>query len=237
MNQHPTILVVDDDPRICRVLSRYLGAAGYQVLIATDGAEMRHAMKASEPDLVILDLQLPGEHGLDLARNLRQDSRVGIIILTGSGDKIDEIVGLEGGADGYLTKPVDERALLAHVRSVLRRVMDSSPVHASDDPGIVEFAGWTLDLTAHELKSENGEEMALTNHEFQLLKIFVKNANQVMSRDQIMDNLAGRDWMPNDRSIDVLVGKLRKKIEPNPHSPSLIKTLRGVGYKFTVRVV
>ena len=237
MNPHATILVVDDDPRICRVLSRYLGSAGYKVLVALDGSEMWDAMKASDPDLVILDLQLPGEHGLDLVRSLRQNSTVGIIILTGSGDKIDEIVGLEGGADDYLTKPVDERGLLAHVRSVLRRVMDSSRAHAKDDPGIVEFAGWRLDLTAHELKSENGEELKLTNHEFQLLKIFVLNANQVMSRDQIMDNLAGRDWMPNDRSIDVLVGKLRKKIEPDPDNPRLIKTLRGAGYKFTARIV
>lgn len=236
MEQNLTILVVDDDPRICRVLSRYLSTAGYRVLVAGNGSEMRDAMAEQEPDLVILDLQLPGEHGLDLARELRRNSRVGIIILTGSGDKIDEIVGLEGGADDYLLKPVDERELLARIRSVLRRVIDSSPSQSLDDQGIIEFSDWILDLTAHELKSKSGEEVSLTSHEFQLLKIFVENPNQVMSRDRIMDNLAGRDWTPNDRSIDVLVGKLRKKIEPNPEKPSLIKTLRGAGYKFTARI-
>jgi len=236
MNQHATILLVDDDPRICKVLSRDLTSSGYQVLIAHDGAEMREAMKAREPDLVILDLQLPGEHGLELTRSLRQNSKVGIIILTGSGDKIDEIVGLEGGADDYLTKPVDERELLARVRSVLRRVMDGSPSHGKLDPSKIRFAGWMLDLTAHELKSESGEDIALTSREFQLLKVFVKNANKVMSRDQIMDKLVGRNLAPNDRSIDVLVGKLRKKIETDPDRPRLIKTMHGAGYKFTVKI-
>jgi two-component system OmpR family response regulator len=228
-----TILVVDDDPRICRVLSRYLMTAGYRVLVAGNGSEMRHIMEEHRPDLVVLDLQLPGEHGLDLARELRRSSRVGIVILTGSGDKIDEIVSLEGGADDYLVKPVDERELLARIRSVLRRVIDNSPSQDHEEQGIIKFADRILDLAAHELRSKNGEETSLTSHEFQLLKIFVENPNQVMSRDQIMDNIAGRDWMPNDRSIDVLVGKLRKKIEVNPENPKLIKTLRGAGYKFT----
>lgn len=236
MDQNTTILIVDDDPRICRVLQRYLTTAGYRVLLAGDGSEMREVMRMQETDLVILDLQLPGEHGLDLARELRQKSNVGIIIVTGSGDKIDEIVGLEGGADDYLTKPVNERELLARIRSVLRRVTVNSAAHGLDGKEIIEFSNWILDLRAHELTSINGEETTLTSHEFQLLKVLVENANKVLSRDQIMDSITGRDWMPNDRSIDVLVGKLRKKIEANPEKPKLIKTLRGSGYKFTARI-
>ncbi|MFT7266257.1 MAG: two-component system OmpR family response regulator [Halioglobus sp.] len=235
MKQNLTILVVDDDPRICRVLSRYLTTAGYRVLVAGNGSEMRDIMEKHRPDLVVLDLQLPGEHGLDLARELRKSSRVGIVILTGSDDKIDEIVGLEGGADDYLVKPVDERELLARIRSVLRRVIDNSPSQDHEEQGIIEFSDWTLDLASHEVRSY-GEETSLTSHEFQLLKIFVENPNQVISRDQIMDNIAGHDWVPNDRSIDVLVGKLRKKIEVNPKNPKLIKTLRGAGYKFTADI-
>lgn len=236
MNQITTILVVDDDPRICRVLRRYLSTAGYRVLLAANGDEMREVMRKHETDLVILDLQLPGDHGLDLTRELRRKSNVGIIILTGSGDKIDEIVGLEGGADDYLTKPVNERELLARIRTVLRRVIVSSPTHSIDGREIIEFSDWILDISTHELTSKNGKEVSLTSLEFQLLKTFVLNANQVLSRDKIMDKLAGREWMPNDRSIDVLVGKLRKKIEISPGKPKLIKTLRGAGYIFTARI-
>ncbi|TDJ17700.1 MAG: response regulator transcription factor [Gammaproteobacteria bacterium] len=197
---------------------------------------MRRCIKVQQPDIVILDLQMPGEHGLELARKLRQDSDVGIIIVTGTGDKVDEIVGLEGGADDYLTKPVEERALLARVRSVLRRVMSSTASSDTSDKSVVKFSDWILDFTAHELKSTTGEEIILTSFEFQLLATLVKNANRVLSRDQIMVSITGRDWVSNDRSVDVLMGKLRKKIERDPHNPSMIKTIRGAGYKFTARV-
>ncbi len=236
MNQNENILIVDDDVRICRMLSRYLTSAGFGVQIASNGEEMSRCMQSYNPDLVILDLQMPGEHGLELARRLRQDSDLGIIILTGSGDKYDEIVGLEGGADDYLVKPVEERQLLARVRSVLRRVMSASNQSDSADNSVAKFSGWTLDLTAHELRSVTDEVIMLTSYEFQLLSLLVKNANRVLSRDKIMDHTTARNWIPNDRSVDVLVGKLRKKIEENPHEPSLIKTIRGAGYKFTARV-
>ncbi len=236
MNQEANILIVDDDIRISRVLARDLTSAGYRVKTAADGEEMRRCMQDFEPNLVILDLQMPGEHGLELARKLRQDSEIGIIIVTGSGDKVDEIVGLEGGADDYLTKPVEERELLARVRSVLRRVMSDSASSDTSDKSVAKFSDWILDFTAHELKSVAGEEIILTSYEFQLLATLVKNPNRVLSRDQIMDNITGRDWVSNDRSVDVLMGKLRKKIEEDPHNPTLIKTIRGVGYKFTARV-
>jgi len=233
VNQDANILVVDDDVRISRVLARDLTSAGYRVKTAANGEEMRSCMQTYKPNLVILDLQMPGEHGLELCRDLRKDSDIGIIILTGSADKVDEIVGLEGGADDYLTKPVEERELLAHVRSVLRRVMSDSD---TSDKSVAEFSNWILDFTAHELKSTSGKEVILTSYEFELLVTLVKNANRVLSRDQIMDNITGRDWISNDRSVDVLMGKLRKKIEEDPHNPSMIKTIRGSGYKFTARV-
>ena len=236
MDQEANILIVDDDVRISKILARDLTSAGYRVKTAANGEEMRRCIKVQQPDIVILDLQMPGEHGLELARKLRQDSDVGIIIVTGTGDKVDEIVGLEGGADDYLTKPVEERALLARVRSVLRRVMSGSTSSDTSDKSVAKFSDWPLDFTAHELKSTAGEEVVLTSYEFELLATLVKNPNRVLSRDQIMDNITGRDWVSNDRSVDVLMGKLRKKIERDPHSPSMIKTIRGVGYKFTARV-
>jgi len=236
MSQEANILIVDDDVRVSRVIARDLTSVGYRVKTAANGEEMRSCMKAYKPNLVILDLQMPGEHGLELCRDLRKDSDIGIIILTGSGDKVDEIVGLEGGADDYLTKPVEERELLARVRSVLRRVMSGSAASDTSDKSVAKFSDWILDFTAHELKSTTGEEVVLTSYEFQLLATLVKNANRVLSRDQIMDNITGRDWVSNDRSVDVLMGKLRKKIEEDPHNPSIIKTIRGTGYKFTARV-
>ena len=236
MNQEAHILVVDDDVRVSRIIARDLTSAGYRVKTAANGEEMRRCIKVQQPDIVILDLQMPGEHGLELTRKLRQDSDVGIIIVTGTGDKVDEIVGLEGGADDYLTKPVEERALLARVRSVLRRVMSSSASSDTSDKTVAKFSDWILDFTAHELRSPTGEEIILTSYEFQLLATLVRNANRVLSRDQIMESITGRDWITNDRVVDVLMGKLRKKIEEDPHNPSMIKTIRGTGYKFTARV-
>jgi two-component system OmpR family response regulator len=236
MSETASILIVDDDPRVSRVLKRILTTAGYSVSTAENGSEMRESMNAKKTDLVILDLQLPGEHGLELTRQLQQEPKVGIIIVSGTGDDVDKVAGLEGGADDYLSKPVNERELLARVRSVLRRISDQSQNSADTESEIIHFSGWALDTTTHELKSVSGEEIILTNHEFELLKTLALSQNRVMSRDQLMDSIAGRFWMPNDRSIDVLVGKLRKKIEKDRNRPSLIKTIRGAGYKFTARI-
>ena len=230
------ILVVDDDIRICKILDRYMTSAGYRVKIAVDSEEMRESIRKQQPDLVILDLQLPGEHGLELARALRKDSDIGIIIVTGTGEPVDKIVGLELGADDYLTKPVDDRELLARVRNVLRRVAHVPQNTTSTGKTIATFSGWTLDLEAHELKTRNNDRIHLTSYEFQLLSALVNSPNRVLSRDQIMDEITARNWTPSDRSVDVLIGKLRKKLNENSQNPNLIKTIRGSGYIFTARV-
>lgn len=230
------ILVVDDDEVLCNLLDRYLTLSGYRVKTATDGNQMYTRIKQQQPDLVILDLNLPDAHGLELARELRKISDMGIIILTGNDDAVDKVVGLEIGADDYIAKPFNERELLARVRSVLRRISKDTAKRDPEKESKACFAGWTLDLVTHELTSPAGRNVSLTSYEFQLLSTFVTHANRVLTRDQIMEYIAGRDWNPTDRSVDVLVGKLRKKIEKNLQQPTLIKTVRGSGYMFTVAV-
>ena len=228
------VLIVDDDERLCRLLSRYLTREGYSVREAANGDEMRARLAAEPVDLIRLDLILPDEDGLSLARELRSESDVAIIMLTGKTDTIDKIVGLELGADDYITKPFDERELLARMRTVLRRT--AKGVEHTGAESVAQFAGWNLDLVAHELTSPGGQHVHLTSSQFQLLASLVARPNRVMSREEILGLVSGRDWSPMDRSIDVLVGKLRKKIESDPKSPTLIKTIRGVGYKFTAHV-
>lgn len=229
------ILVVDDDERIRRMLKRYLGDEDYIVLMAEDGTQMHQCLETSKVDLVLLDLNLPGTHGLQLAGEIRaRYERMGIIILTGSGDTVDKVVGLEVGADDYVAKPFEERELLARIRSVLRRTMASTAVPG--DTSIATFSNYKLDFQAHTLMTGEGEMIDLTTHQFKLLSYLVHNANRVLSRDQIMDEIVGKDWSPTDRSVDVLVGKLRGKIESDPANPLLIKTIRGAGYKFTTSV-
>jgi DNA-binding response OmpR family regulator len=227
---------VDDDPRLCRALARYFQEEGYSVRTAHDGEEMRQKIAAQRPSLVVLDLMLPGEDGFSLARELRATSDVAVVILTGKTDTVDKVVGLELGADDYVTKPFDERELLARVRSVLRRVTAGGVGSHGAGRAVACFAGWTLNLDSYELTSRAGEPVNLTCHEFQLLAALVNHPQRVLTRDAIMDLVAGRDWSPEDRSVDVLVGKLRKKIEEDPRSPRLIETVRGVGYKLAARV-
>ena len=233
MNDGPHILVVDDQREICDLVQDYLSNEGYRVSIACDGAAMRRVMAQSAVDLVILDLMLPGEDGLTLARALRDLSDVGIIILTGRGDTVDRIIGLEMGADDYLPKPFHPRELLARVKSVLRRVSGRTPENALAARSRARFAGWDLDLTSRELRSPSGEEVRLTTGEFDLLAAFVNNANQVLTRDRLLDLARNREAGPFDRTIDVQVGRLRRKLESDPQKPTLIKTVRGSGYIFT----
>ena len=229
------ILIVDDDVRIHRLLKRYLSEEGYIVLNAENGTQMHECLQTSKVDLVLLDLNLPGAHGLQLAGEIKaQYEQIGIIILTGSGSTIDKVVGLEVGADDYVAKPFEERELLARIRSVLRRTMASATVLR--DTSVAAFSNYKLDFQAHLLTTEQGEVIDLTTHQFKLLSYLVHNANKVLSRDQIMDEIVGKDWAPSDRSVDVLVGKLRSKIESDPAKPQLIKTIRGAGYKFTSSV-
>ena len=212
---------------------------GYQVSIASNGEEMWQQFENAVPDLILLDVIMPGDDGITLARELRKKSDVGIIMLTGKNDPVDQIVGLEMGADDYVTKPFDERQLLARIRSLLRRRPGShSTVSKNSEEGEskIVFAGWEMDLFRHELISPSGDQLPLTSHEFRLLEIFVQNSGGVLSRDQIMQRLYDRDWSHNDRSVDVLVGKLRKRIEEDASQPKLILTIRNFGYKFAARV-
>src|SRR6202167_1347969 len=232
------ILVIDDQPEIRDVVQQYLANEGYRVSVANDGTGMRRVMAQGPVDLVILDLMLPGEDGLTLARSLRSESGIGIIILTGRGETVDRIIGLEMGADDYLPKPFHLRELLARVKSVLRRSAARGAAQDTNAPGRsrARFAGWQLDLSTRELVSPQGGEVRLTTGEFDLLAAFVNNANQVLSRDRLLDLARNREAGPFDRTIDVQVGRLRRKLEDNPENPTLIKTVRGSGYIFTPAV-
>lgn len=236
------ILVVDDDADIRAMLCEYLGGNGFEVAEADSGAAMHEALGSALPDVVLLDLRLPGgEDGLTLARFLREHHRVGIVMVTGAGEVIDRIVGLEIGADDYITKPFEPRELLARIRSVLRRLQTSpadGPANAAVPPGDaasalgVAVGGCRLDLHSHRLFAADGDEVLLTSMEFDLLKVFVERPNQVLSRDRLLTLTRNREWEPFDRSIDIRIARLRRKIEPDPERPRLIRTVRGAGYMY-----
>ncbi len=236
MSEARHILVVDDEPEIGRAIDAYLTKEGYRVSAATNGARMREILNQQTVDLVILDLILPGEDGLEIARALRAKSSIGIIMLTGRVALVDRVVGLEVGADDYLAKPADLRELLARVRSVLRRKDSEGAGRSAGSPSTARFAGWRLDLNARELTAASGERIPLTTAEFRLLVAFVTSPQKALDRDHLLALVAEREWTPYDRSVDVLIGKLRQKIEPDPKAPSLIKTERGVGYVFSAEV-
>jgi two-component system, OmpR family, response regulator len=223
------ILVVDDDPKVRTLLRRCFEGEGFAVSEAKNGADLRAALARKGVTLITLDLNLGKENGLDLAREIRKDHNVPIIMLTGKGDTIDRVVGLELGADDYLAKPFALRELIARVRAVLRRTAAPAPSATGQQ---YLFEGWIFDVDQRSLKRESGEEQDLTTSEFNLLEAFVKRPHRVLSRDDIMDLLKGHDWSPLDRSIDNLVARLRKKVERDPDQPRLIKTVRGVGYTF-----
>jgi two-component system, OmpR family, response regulator len=243
MEETPHILVVDDDPMIRSLLRRYLVGEGLRVSEAIDGAGIRAALAHGPVHAVLLDLVMPGEDGLSLARMIRQRSNVPIIMLTGKGELIDRVVGLESGADDYITKPFELRELLARIRAVIRRT-GPQPVPelattstAPTAPGeILSFEGWTLDLVKRELRDPAGGEILLTAGEFELLRVFASHPNRVLSRDRLIELVKGRDWASFDRAIDTQVGRLRKKIEADPANPTLIKTVRGGGYIFAAAV-
>lgn len=236
MSDNGHILVVDDQREICDVVHDYLSGEGYRVSTAHDGVGMRRILAQSQVDLVVLDLMLPGEDGLTLARFLREEFNVGIIILTGRGETVDRIIGLEMGADDYLPKPFHLRELLARVKSVLRRASNRNAEQPPTLRSKARFAGWNLDMTSRELHSPGGKEVRLTTGEFDLLAAFVSNANQVLTRDRLLDLARNREAGPFDRTIDVQVGRLRRKLEDDPQRPSMIKTVRGSGYIFTPTV-
>ncbi len=234
VNTKDSILVVDDDRHIRTILDRYLTLEGYEVRGAESGQAMRDLIQERKPDIVLLDLGLPDASGFDLARELQTDPTIGIIILTGSGEKVDKIFGLETGADDYVEKPFDERELLARIRSVLRRRKEPTARNQKPTAPIRMVIGnWQMNLLTRDLQDSAGQSVPLTHQEFQLLSLLARNANNVLSRDEISESISSRDWLPTDRSIDVLVSKLRKKIDVDPAFPNPIKTIRGAGYVLT----
>jgi len=228
-NDSAHILVVDDDPGLCELLSEYLVANGLTVETASDGSAMRRVLDRRWPDAIVLDIMLPGTDGLTLARQLRRGSEVPILMLSARGEEIDRVVGLEVGADDYLAKPFSPRELLARLRALLRRARPASPALAA--PAAHAFGPYLLDATAHRLM-RNGVEVRLTGAEFDLLRVFVERPNRVLSRDMLVDVLKGYDRDPFDRSIDIRVTRLRRKIEADPAAPAYVRTIRGEGYLF-----
>jgi two-component system OmpR family response regulator len=236
MNTPDHILVVDDDTEIRSLLHEYLQKQGYRVTAVADGKGLRTAVATSHPDLIILDLMLPGEDGLTLCRDLRAKSEIPIIMLTARGDETDRIVGLELGADDYVAKPFSPRELLARIKSVLRRARALPENLKTEESGVFRFAGWTLDAATRNLTSPQGVVVALSGTDFRLLKIFVDHPNRVLTRDQLIDLMLSRDAGPYDRAIDVQVSRLRQRLGEDAKEPAIIKTVRGQGYVFAAHV-
>ena len=228
------ILIVEDDREIRESVADYLSGHGYDCAQAADGKAMRAAIAEAAPELVLLDLRLPGEDGLTLARWLRENHEVAIIMVTAAGEVVDRVVGLEVGADDYLAKPFDLRELLARVKSVLRRggKGEKGGGKAAGETKKVPIGACMLDLDTHQLTGRDGEEIPLTGMEFDLLRVFAEHPNRVLSRDQLLTLTRNREWEPFDRSIDIRIARLRRKIEADPEKPKTIKTVRGAGYIF-----
>jgi DNA-binding response OmpR family regulator len=232
------IIIVDDDADVRATLKAALAPEGFAVSEARSGHELMMAMNAAVPDLITLDLNLSGEDGLKLARDVRTRWNVPIIMVTGKSDAIDRVVGLELGADDYITKPFHIREVLARIRAVLRRYESGREAKSASagDRECFEFEGWILDLPRRELRAPSNEVCELTTAEYELLAILVQRAGRVLSRDNIMDLMRGHEWSPLDRTIDGLVARLRRKLEPESERPRLIKTVRSVGYVFGLEV-
>src|SRR3954464_4578275 len=226
------LLVVDDDPAIREMLSDYLSSHGYEVALADGGAAMRAELERARPALVLLDVGLPGEDGLTLARYVRERYDVGIIMVTGADDVVDRVAGLEVGADDYVAKPFDPRELRARVKSVLRRLETNAAPDRQDAAGIVAIGACRLNLRSRQLRDGKGREVALTAMEFELLRTFLDHPNQVLSRDRLLTLTRNREWEPFDRSIDIRIARLRRKVEEDPDRPRSIRTVRGAGYMY-----
>ncbi len=233
----PHVLIVDDDREICDLTARFLRDHGFRTSVAANGREMDAALADGRFNIVVLDLMLPGEDGLAICQRLRSNSSLPIIMLTALGEETDRIVGLELGADDYLAKPFNPRELLARVKAVLRRSRASTQVESAAGAGqTLTFLGWSLSLTARELRDPSGALVTLTSGEFELLAALAERPHRVLSRDQLLDLTRGRDAIPYDRSVDVQLSRLRRKVESDPSRPTLIKTVRNGGYVFTADV-
>jgi DNA-binding response OmpR family regulator len=238
MNPPSRILVVDDDPALRELLSAYLTDTGFVVDLAGDGAGMRRAIEQTRPDAIVLDLMLPGEDGLMLTRALRAQAgaaaAIPVLILSARGEETDRVVGLEMGADDYLAKPFSPRELLARLRALLRRAQSAPSAQSAPDPDAYRFDPYCLDLAARRLLKD-AIDLGLSGAEFDLLKAFTERPNRVLTRDILMDLLKGYEWGPNDRTVDIRVARLRRKLEPDPAHPVYIRTVRGEGYLFNPR--
>jgi two-component system, OmpR family, response regulator len=232
----PNILVVEDDRETRTLIAKYLRTNACNVATAADGREMARAMTDHRVDLLILDVMLPGEDGLSLCRKVRAESQVPIIMLTARGEDVDRIVGLEMGADDYMPKPFNPRELLARINAVLRRQQAAQNASAIEGAAALSFQGWHIDLRLRELRNPEGARVAMTSAEFDLLRTFCERPGRVLSRDSLLDLTQGRSAGSFERSIDVLVSRIRRKIEPDPQEATLIKTVRSGGYVFTPRV-
>lgn len=231
------LVLVDDDLEVLALLQKFLIQHGYSVDVATDGVSLWQAVERRAPDLIILDVMLPGDSGLVLCQRLRAEHSVAIIMLTALGESSDRVVGLELGADDYLTKPFDARELLARVRAVLRRTGESRTPFGDTPRPVMEFADWQLDVTRRELRSPEKVMIPLSAGEFELLLVFAEHPRRVLSRQQLLDLARGETHDAFDRSIDVQVSRLRRKLESDITSTPMIRTIRNVGYLFTPNVV
>jgi DNA-binding response OmpR family regulator len=242
MERRTRLLVVDDDPSVRALLRDYLERHGFEIGEAATGEQMRAEIERELPDAVLLDIRLPGEDGLVLARYLRERYDLGILMVTASSEVVDRIVGLELGADDYIAKPFDLRELLARVKSVLRRRQARPPTPPAPAAGVAEspaapqrrrFGRCEVDLESHRMFETGGAEVAITAMEYELLAAFLANPNRVLTRDQLLMKTRNRDWEPFDRSIDIRIGRLRRKVEPDPAGePRVIRTVRNAGYMF-----
>ncbi len=234
MNTSDThILVCDDEQDVREMVQEYLGKRGYDVSVSANADELRIVLVDQAIDLIILDINMPGEDGLAVLRSLRPDNMVPVVMLTAAGDVVDRIVGLEMGADDYLGKPVDLRELEARIKAVLRR--KGTPESVADNStatGDARFGDYMLNIEAAKMTAEDGTELPLTAMEFSLLKAFAQNKGRVLNRDQILEQAHDRSWDPFDRSIDIRISRLRRKIEANPEKPRIIRTVRGLGYVY-----
>jgi len=230
------ILIVDDDAETRSLLQEYLQRQGYRVTSAADGKALRGALVTGRPDLIVLDLMLPGEDGLQLCRDLRTRSNLPVIMLTARGEETDRIVGLEMGADDYLAKPFNPRELLARIKSVLRRARSLPGNLEPEAVKSFRFAGWALDAASRNLTAPDGVVVPLSGTEFKLLRVFLAHPNRVLSRDQLIELMISRDAGPFDRAIDVQVSRLRQRLRDDAREPRIIKTVRGEGYVLAAQV-
>ncbi len=235
MEQKDTILIVDDDVEIRQLLCKYLGQHEFKALSAMDGKGMWAILDKHRVNLIVLDLMLPGDDGLVLCRNLRSNSKIPVIMLTARGEETERIIGLEMGADDYLAKPFNPRELLARIKSVLRRSELSGAPLDGQCGQKYQFEGWTLDTVTRQLVSPDDVLVSLSGGEYQLLLVFVTHPNRILSRDQLLDFTRGRDLQPFDRSVDVMVSRLRRVLQ-DKDEPKIIKTVRNEGYVFTAKV-